>query len=86
MADVIEINVETGEIIERQYTKKEKDQLKKDKAQNEIIATELKKEYDQQIEKRNNSIKKFIDLGFSQEDAESFVPQITPDYRIMHLL
>lgn len=86
MADVVEINVSTGEIIERDYTKEELDQLEKDKIENKKIALELKKEYDQKIEERNAIINKFISLGFSEEEIEKIVPSITPDYRIMHLL
>lgn len=86
MADVVEINVSTGEIVERDYTKEELDQLEKDKIENEKIALELKKEYDQKIKERSATVDKFISLGFSEEEIEKIVPSITPDYRIVHLL
>jgi 3-oxoacyl-ACP reductase-like protein len=86
MADVIEVNASTGEIIERSFTQDELNQLKQDKIHNEEVANQLKEQYDLEVEKRNNSIQKFINMGFSEEEANSFVPIINPDYRIFHLL
>jgi hypothetical protein len=86
MADVMEINVLTGEVIERDYSEQELVQLEKDKIENKNISIELKKQYEDEVKKRNILVNKFSDLGFSDEEINKILPKIEPDYRILNLL
>lgn len=86
MADIVEINVSTGEVIERDFTPEELAQREQDKINNELLAQELKIKYDQEVLQRNATLEKFISLGFSLEEAKNLVPEIEKDYRILHLL
>lgn len=86
MADVVEINASTGEVVERDYTSEELSQINQDKINNESLAQELKNKYDQDIVERNSTVQKFISFGLSEEEANKIVPEISVDYRIIHLL
>lgn len=86
MADVVEVNVSTGEVIERDYTSEELTQKDQDRINNQILAQELKDKYDQDIIERNAIIQKFISFGLSEEEANKIVPSVSVDYRIIHLL
>lgn len=86
MADVVEINASTGEVVERDYTSEELSQINQDKINNEFLAQELKNKYDQDIVERNATVQKFISFGLSEEEANKIVPEISVDYRIIHLL
>lgn len=86
MPDVLEINVSTGETIERDYTQEEILQIQKDKIENERIAVDLKQKYDEDVKNRNIIIDKLIAVGLSKEEAEKMIPKIDIDYRITHLI
>jgi hypothetical protein len=86
MPDVVEINVETGEVVERKYTKTELAQLKAERIASEKLALELKAEYDEEVAKRQAIVEKFLAIGLTEEEAEKMVPPVQPDYRILHLL
>lgn len=86
MADVVEVNVSTGEVIERGYTSEELTQKNQDRINNQILAQELKDKYDQDIIERNAIIQKFVSFGLSEEEANKIVPSVSVDYRIIHLL
>lgn len=86
MSDVMEINVETGEVTYRDFTKKELAQREKDRIQAEKTALELKKKHEEEVIKRNAIVQKFLAIGLTEEEAEKIVPQIPVDDRIIHLL
>lgn len=86
MADIVEINVSTGEVVERDFTPEELAQREQDRINNETIAQELKEKYDLDILERNATVQKFISLGFSSEEANKLTPEVEKDYRILHLL
>lgn len=86
MPDIIEFNVETGQMIERNFTAEEIQQREQDLLKSESLAAQLKQKYDEDVYKRSEIINKFISMGFSQNEAETLVPEIDIDYRIRHLL
>lgn len=71
MADVVEINVETGEVIERDFTEEELAQRKKDeaefkKAEKARVAAEKK-----DAETKANALAKLAALGLTEEEAKA---------------
>lgn len=86
MADIVEINVATGEKIERDFTPEELSRLEEDRIRNEEIALQVKAKYDEDIAERNDIIERFLSMGFTEAQAEKMSPPVFVDDRIRHLL
>lgn len=76
MIDITEINISTGEVIEREYTQEEKNN--RDQKQSEISEEALAKMAAAQedlshIELKQSAINKLIELGLTEAQAQAVV-------------
>jgi hypothetical protein len=76
MIDITEINISTGEVIEREYTQEEKNN--RDQKQSEISEEALAKMAEAQedlayIELKQSAINKLIALGLTEQESLALV-------------
>lgn len=72
MADVVEINAATGEVIERDFTPEEIVQREADIAAAEAAALAAQEEADAKAAVRASALQKLAALGLSEAEATAF--------------
>jgi dihydroxyacid dehydratase/phosphogluconate dehydratase len=71
MPDIVEINVETGEVIERDFTEEEIAQRKKDEAEFKKAEKARKAEEKKAADTKASALAKLAALGLTEEEAKA---------------